>query len=391
MKGEHAVPAFMHLLKEGWNVKGRRALRWVVGATLMCVLFSGIQMIAGNKKQEPDAKGTAAQKPVLVWPLPPDLPRVRWLAEYTDMARVDKPAAKKHGWLDKLTGARTPDEKRLELQKPYGITTDSRGRMYVADTGLGVVFRVDATARVVDLLGGSTRVPMRMPVGVATDAEDRLFVSDALLHSISCFSAAGGEIANFGAASLGRPGGIAIDRQRNRLYAADAKENRIAVFDIRKFTLLGYFGAMNSPKSSAEGSFAGPTNVAVDRRGNIYVADTLNCRIQVLDPAGKIVRVFGTQGDRPGEFIRPKGIALDSEGHVYVADAEFNNFQIFSPEGHPLLAVGTFGVAPGEFGLIAGLHIDSRDRIYTTEMYIGRVQVFQYLVQPGSGGVKGGG
>jgi len=262
------------------------------------------------------------------------------------MARVKKPAAKRRGWLDKVTGIKTPDERKLELRKPYGITTDSRGRIYAADTELGVVFVIDPAGEV---------------------------------------------IARFGAASLARPGGIAIDRQRNRLYAADAKENRVAVFDIKKFEFMGYIGKPGKGNTQEKGALAGPTNVALDRQGNVYVADTLNCRIQIFNPAGKFLRMFGTQGDRPGDLVRPKGIALDSEGHVYVADAEFNNFQIFSPEGQPLLAVGMLGTSPGEFGLIAGLHIDSEDRIYTTEMYIGRVQVFQYIAQPASAEKKGGG
>jgi DNA-binding beta-propeller fold protein YncE len=121
----------------------------------------------------------------------------------------------------------------------------------------------------------------------------------------------------------------------------------------------------------------------------VYVADTLNYRIQILDAGGKFVRAFGTQGDRPGEFIRPKGIAVDSEGHVYVADAEFNNFQILTPEGTPLMALGNLGTDPGQFALIAGLYIDEHDRIYTTEMFHGRIQVFQYISQPGSAQEKG--
>jgi DNA-binding beta-propeller fold protein YncE len=354
------------------------------------VLLSGVQTRASGKNSPPKTLETAPISSELIWPLPPDPPRVRWLAEYTDMARVKNPAAKRRGWLDKVTGTKRPDERRMELRKPYGVTTDSRGRIYVADTELGVVFVIDPAAREVARREGNSRAPMAMPVGVATDSDDRLFVSDARFHSITCFSPTGEVLARFGGASLGRPGGIAIDRQRNRLYAADAKESRVAVFDTRKFELIGWFGAPSKSGIPEKGTFAGPTNVAVDHQGNLYVADTLNCRVQILNPAGKFLHAFGTQGDRPGEFTRPKGIAVDSEGHVYVADAEFNNFQVFSPEGQPLLAIGILGTAPGEFGLIAGLHIDSHDRIYTTEMYVGRVQVFQYISQPESAEGKGG-
>jgi len=361
-----------------------RSLRWVAGAAILSTSLSGIQTKAIDKKEGSKPVRAAQQSLELIWPLPPDPPRVRWVAEYTDIARMKNPAAKKNGWLNTFTGTKAPDEKKMELRKPYGIATDSRGRIYTADTELRVVFVIDPAAKVMGRRQGSSRAPMGLPVGVATDAEDRLFVSDAQLHAITCFDPAGKLIARFGAASLGRPGGIAIDRQRNRLYAADAKENRIAVFDINTFEFLSSFGTPSKSRKPEKGTFSGPTNVALDRNGNLYVADTLNCRVQVLSPEGKALREFGTPGNRPGNFLRPKGIAVDSEGHVYVADAEFNNFQIFSPEGQSLLAVGMLGTAPGEFGLIAGLHIDSENRIYTSEMYTGRIQVFQYIAQPAS-------
>ncbi len=361
---------------------------WSAVILMVCAPLTGAQTRAIGRKDAPKAVQAQPQASELIWPLPPDLPRVRWLTEYTDMAKVKNPSAQKRRWLDKVTGTKTLDEKQ-ELRKPYGITTDSRGRIFAADTELKVVFVIDPVARVVERRQGNSRAPMAMPAGVAVDAEDRLFVSDALLHSITCFNSAGELVARFGTASLGRPGGIAIDRQRERLYVADAKESRVAVFDTRTFGFKGFFGAPGKPGKPEPGTFASPTNVAVDRQGNIYVADTLNCRIQILSPEGMFLRTFGTQGDRPGEFIRPKGVAVDSEGHVYVADAEFNNFQVLSPAGQPLLAVGILGTAPGEFGLIAGLHIDSSDRIYTTEMYIGRIQVFQYIKQPESAERKG--
>jgi DNA-binding beta-propeller fold protein YncE len=304
------------------------------------------------------------------------------------MAKIGSSSVKRRGWLDKVTGTKTPEE-RQELHKPYGIATDSRGRIYAADTDLKTVFVIDPVARLVERREGTTQAPMAMPAGVAVDAEDRLFVSDAQLRSITCFNPTGGVVARFGTNVLGRPAGLAIDPQRSRLYVADAKESRIAVFNTKTFDLAGYFGTASKPGKSENGTFASPTNVAVDRQGNLYVADTLNYRIQILSPAGKFLRAFGTQGDRPGEFIRPKGIAVDSEGHVYVADAEFNNFQVLSQEGQPLLAVGILGSAPGEFALIAGLHIDAHDRIYTTEMFIGRIQVFQYISQPASAERKG--
>ncbi len=207
------------------------------------IVTLGVSLSAADQKpaRKPDAKAAAAAPSELVWPLPPDPPRIRWLAGYSDLAKVKKPIVRKAGFMEKLTGAKTQDEK-LELRKPYGVAADNRGRIYAADTELKTVFVIDAKAKTVEKREGSSRTPLLMPVGVAVDAEERLFVSDADLHSIICFNSSGQAVAVFGTASLGRPGGIAIDRQRNRLYVADAKAGRIAVFDTGSLKLIGYFG-----------------------------------------------------------------------------------------------------------------------------------------------------
>ncbi len=370
--------------------KVRAVVAWLTALVICCTALYGKDTSTAKNvpKKDDKAKGQPAPEPAnLIWPLPPDPVRIRWIAEYTDMAKIQHPGAKKSRWLDRLTGTKTQDE-QLELRKPYGIATDSKGRIYAADTELRTVFVIDAVARTVDRRSGTSQAPLVLPAGVALDSSDRLFVSDAALHSVVCFSPSGQAVATFGTTVLGRPGGIAIDHQRSRLYVADAKQSRIAVFDIASLKFVSYIGGPGKPGHSDNGTFFGPTNVAVDRKGSIYVADTLNCRVQIFDPSGNFVRAFGTQGDVPGEFIRPKGIAVDSEGHVYVADAEFNNFQILTSEGQPLLAVGNLGTDPGQFSLIAGLYIDAKDRIYTTEMFRGRIQVFQYVPQPGSADVK---
>jgi len=360
---------------------------WSLGRLMAAVAICATLSAGDHKKDAAQQAAPPARPADLIWPLPPDPPRVRWLAEYTDMAKVRNPVVRKSGWLDKITGTKTADEK-FELRKPYGITTDNHGRIYAADTELKFVFVIDPVAKAVERREGNSHAPLSLPVGVAVDSEDRLFVSDADLHTIVCFSPSGQPLASFGTAQLGRPGGIALDRQRNRLYVADAKASRIAVFDTASLQFVAYFGSPSKPGDRTGGTFYAPTNVALDRSGNLYIADTWNYRVQILDPAGKFIRAFGAQGDRPGEFIRPKGVAVDSEGHVYVADAEFNNFQILTPEGRPLLAVGSLGNDRGQFALIAGLYIDSQDRIYASEMFHGRLQVFQYIPQPPSADPK---
>ena len=362
----------------------RRIPRGGVGLGVAALLMLALLPAHSGQKAKQPAAEPAAAVTELVWPLPPAAPRIRWAGQISDLNEVKGKAKKKPSWIDRIAGVKEAAEPEARLQKPYGIAVDSRGRLYVADGLQRVVFVLDRAARRVEVRGGSARAALALPIGVAVDAEDRLFVSDSFNHTITCFDPAGKVLAQFGREELERPGGIAIDRERHRLYVADAKANRVAVFDTENFKLERTVGGPSTPGAAEPGRFAAPTNVAVDSKGNLYVTDTWNHRVQVFDRRGRFLRAFGSHGTRPGNFVRPKGIAVDSEGHVYVVDAEFNNFQVFTPDGQPLLAVGNLGSQPGQFILVAGICIDSQDRIYTTEQEGGRVQIFQYLPQPDS-------
>ena len=172
---------------------------------------------------------------------------------------------------------------------------------------------------------------------------------------------------------LQNPSGLAIDRQHRQLYVADAKKHQVLCYSSADGSLIRAIGKRGVDR----GEFNFPTNLSVDRQGRLYVADTLNFRIQVFDSAGEVVKTIGTQGDGPGHFNRAKGVGVDSEGHIYIADTSFNNFQIFDGEGNLLLFVGGTGTGPGEFLLPAGLFVDDEDRIYIADQGNARVQVFQ--------------
>ena len=359
-------------------------------AALAAVLLLAVLAAPAESKKKPNKQeqSSAVVTEELVWPLPPAPPRVRWLSQITDLNEVRGKKKKKRRWFDRIAGVLPPAETEIRMQRAYGIAVDSRGRIYVADGYRRSVFVLDPVQHRVEVRGGSARAGLGLPVGVALDGKDRLFVSDSLTASITCFDPEGRVLAQFGREELERPGGIAVDRKRHRLYVADAKAHRVVVFNSETFAFQRFIGRPSTAGAAEPGRFAAPTNVAVDKRGNLYVTDTWNHRVQIFNRRGRFLRAFGGHGTRPGNFIRPKGIAVDSDGHIYVADAEFNNFQIFTPEGQPLLAIGNLGGEPGQFTLIAGLFIDDQDRIYTTEQEGGRVQIFQYLSQPASAAGK---
>jgi DNA-binding beta-propeller fold protein YncE len=252
---------------------------------------------------------------------------------------------------------------------------DADGRVYVTDSGQAVVWVFDEQAKRVTYLGTSGQGTLKSPIGIAVDTRGVVFVSDVTLKRVYGFDRKGTLVVAIGKGDeLPRPSGLAIDPATNRLYVSDTKLHKIRVYDAS----TGAFVKEIGERGTEEGKFNFPTNLFI-RRGKLYVSDTGNFRVQILDLDGNFLKKIGQLGDRLGDLARPKGVAVDSDGHIYVADAAFDNFQIFNEEGKLLLYVGEAGTRPGRFWLPAGMYIDERDRIYVADQYNHRIQVFQYL------------
>lgn len=88
-----------------------------------------------------------------------------------------------------------------------------------------------------------------------------------------------------------------------------------------------------------------PRDIAIDKDGNIYVADFRNYRVQVLNSAGKFVRMWGSKGAKEGEFNDLCGIAVTPDGHVIVCDTWNHRTQVFDNQGNFLKLWGDM-VAP---------------------------------------------
>ena len=86
----------------------------------------------------------------------------------------------------------------------------------------------------------------------------------------------------------------------------------------------GFFGGGN-------GQFIFPQSGAVDSSGSVYVADTVNHRIQEFRADGTFVGTWGGFGGGDGQFNDPRGVAVDEEGNVYVADINYHRIQVFAP------------------------------------------------------------
>lgn len=307
----------------------------------------------------------------LVWPAPPEQPRVRYVETFERRNHFGTKGSDR--FKEALIGPETHN--LLRFGKPLAVTADAKGRVYVTDTGGGAVWIFDREKQEVRILSGAGSVRLVTPAGVAVDARGVLFVSDTKHDRVFAFDEAGKLVMALGQPDeFYNPSGVAIDQRTGRIYIADTGHHRIRVYD----TASGKFLFDISQRGTAPGFLNFPTHLFL-RRGRLYVSDTGNFRVQTFDLDGKPLKTFGEIGAKLGQLARPKGVAADSEGHIYVVDAAFNNFQIFDQEGQLLLFVGQMGTGPGELWLPAGMHIDEQDRIYVVDQYNRRVQVFEYM------------
>lgn len=351
------------------------------------VLTSPFAAHAGKKKNQSDA--TAKPKVVdysnIVWPNPPAIARIRYINWYAaqPLRDVQKPKTKKEGWMDRLAGTvpqEDNDKVLYQLAQPYGLATDSKGRLYVADSKVGAIFIFNTETRDVELIKNRNEAHFVRIIGLAMDDDDRLFVSDPGLHHILVFNK-DRKATDVITEGLVEPSGMVIDTQNRLLYVSDVDQDIVQVYDADSFKLLRHIGTPGKNHTLTDpGNFAKPTGLALDKEGNLYVADTLNDRIEVFDADGMFIRAWGKNGDGPGYFARPKGVAVDSDGHVWVADGMQDRVQVFMPDGQLCISLGGHGLMPGQFQSLVDIHIDNqRNRVYTSEIYPGRVQEFRYV------------
>ncbi|HYX53292.1 MAG TPA: SMP-30/gluconolactonase/LRE family protein [Candidatus Limnocylindrales bacterium] len=383
-----------NMLKQQSHSTGRSRSTWLWVALLL-VSLAGTSAFADKKpkpstngKPQPERIRASVNRDLLVWPNPPAIARIKWLDQFTgepfDASILTPSKKKKQGWMDRLAGAQ-PDgavdvKIPYQLIRPYGITVDSKGKIYTADEGVDAIFIFDPQTKAVELIRNGHEAHFGLINGLAIDDNDRLFVTDGRLRQVLVFNAKHQQDGAFGADVLARPGGIALDRENRFLYVVDTENDQVVVFDADSFKVLRRIGVSGKKHTlTAPGTFSLPTNVALDREGNVYVTDTLNNRVQIFDPEGNFISMFGKHGDGPGYFARPKGIAVDSDGHIWVVDTYQDRVQVFNREGRLLIYVGGHGGYPGQFADSYGIAISKDNHVIVSEQYPGRLQMFQYV------------
>jgi sugar lactone lactonase YvrE len=247
-----------------------------------------------------------------------------------------------------------------ELNMPYATAFDKLGNRYIADTENNVIRKVAAGTGIINTYAGigtagysgddgpATQAQLSYPVGLAFDGSGNLYIADSDNQVIRKVAAATGIITTYAgngtsgysgdndlatAASLSYPEGVATDTAGN-LYIADEGNQRIreviaATGTISTVAGNGQYGYTGNGGPATNAALATPTGVALDRTGNLYIADSYNYVIRQVNTNGVISTVAGNNqrgysGDggpaTSAELNSPQNVALDPAGNLYIAD-----------------------------------------------------------------------
>jgi DNA-binding beta-propeller fold protein YncE len=164
------------------------------------------------------------------------------------------------------------------------------------------------------------------------------------------------------------PAGIAVDGKGNVLVA-DTMNGRI-----EKFSPTGSFLSVMGNKGTGPGLLGAPDGIAVDRNGNIYVADAGNHHVQKLAPDGTLIAEW--KGPDAG-FYGPRRIAIGPDDSIYVVDQGRTRIVKFNPDGQVLAVWGTKGKGDGQFDDPAAVAVDpTTNTVYVADPRNSRIQVF---------------
>jgi trimeric autotransporter adhesin len=304
------------------------------------------------------------------------------------------------------------------LNTPTGLTFNN-GSLYIADQDNQRVRMIAASGTISTVAGNGTatyagdglpavEASLVGPNGLAFDTVGNLYIADTHSFRVRRVDASGiistfagtGTSAGFGGEGepatltpLNSPQGVVADTQGN-VYISDTGHNRVIQVDIAGniHTVAGT-GTPGDAGGSSLAELYGPTGLALDAAGNLFIADTQNQRICMLAPGGTTSTVAGNgtagfSGDGgaalAAELNYPSAVAVDANENLYIADTGNNLVRIVTPDGNIATIAGTGAAAyNGDTGAAlqialdnpGGVALDGQGNVYVADTGNDRVRL----------------
>ena len=284
------------------------------------------------------------------------------------------------------------------LLQPSGLARAADGTVYVADTGMNLVRRIDPATQIITTIAGTgargfegdggpaVAAAFTEPGALAVTDDGDVLVADTgnsvirrIDHRTGIItvlagigqSGYGGDDGPATAAALAQPQGLAVGPDGS-VYVADTDNHRV-----RRIGTDGTISTVAGTGTAGRGTEGGlatasrlnaPRGLVVAGDGSVFVADALNHRVRRIDPTG-VVRTVAGSGVRgcwgdggpatEAGLHYPHGVTVGPDGSVYVADSSNDRIRRVAPDGVISTLAGTGGRQPGDWliqpqALIAG-------------------------------------
>ncbi len=230
---------------------------------------------------------------------------------------------------------------------PGGIAVDREGRVYVAHMLSGIIGVYDAKGKPLHQWGenGKESGQFLQPGGIAIAHNSTLFIADQVNRRVQQFTPEGTFLRTWGeygvepgqfggnenpANRTGGPQFVAVDKHDN-VYTTEGSVGRVQKFSAEGNYLLswGDNGIQPGGFGGRAKNLPGPIAITVDRQENVWVSAT-NHWVQQFTNTGKFLQRLGGLGEQPGQFRTPHGLAFDSRGNLYVCDTQNARIQKFA-------------------------------------------------------------
>lgn len=257
------------------------------------------------------------------------------------------------------------DSGNYRVQK-FNVSVNGDGsKNFVFDSWYGAYN--DVAGKYTDKFGEESDVAggFSNPVSVACDG-DYLYVSDMdndNLHKIN--------LTVFSATIVGENGEgdgnfvepIGIKLYNNKIYVADSKNKRVQILDKNGGFINKIMVDLNNMSMACQ--FLG---ISLDAdKDSLFAIDTEICSIKKYDIYGTYMKTIGSKGSGAGQLFNPSDLALDSDNNIWAVDTGNNRLVKFSDDGIGIESYGTMGTSVGNFHSPQRIAIDSNDNIYVTD------------------------
>ena len=251
---------------------------------------------------------------------------------------------------------------RGQFDNPKGLAIDSAGNIFVADTGNGRIEKFSPNGTFITSMAATD------PNGIAVDRAGNIYVAEIdSRHRVEKLGPDGTFIAAW-APGLYGPRKIAIGPD-DSIYVVDSGRNRIV-----KFAPDGQVLASWGSGGTGDGQFTGFTSVAIDPVNNrVYVADSMNGRMQVFDSNGKFLSKWLVP--EWGKALGFEDLVIDSQtGRLYASSEHMNLILVFDLQGNK---IGTLTPQPPDkLGGPSALAL-TKDKLFVLNAASARVSVIK--------------